>query len=296
MNFTEQKESTGFKQSFITGPVVVDNILINPTLQELKDYGVGYLNNEPNYVGENNDVKYVDITCWAKSVTDPAIILNWNIRLNAANITNQAGDKTCFINDKGNTSWAADIESLPEWFKTPGVRKALQGEEQFYSFLSAFNNIVFRKDDNTLSIMESQDSLNALFNGKFGDLKGANTLRGNKVKLIVGLREKDEKFYHQVYNKQFFKHWDEKPYLYESAEKKGYVEWPYYINYLINVDVNNKFNPVIWSGTEEIYNLDDVKEKYATIVKSEPGDFGITTFETKQPEFKPTTGVDDLPF
>ena len=286
MSFKEQTESTGFKQSFITGPVVVNNILINPTLQELKDYGIGYMQNEPNYNGEKDGVKYVDITCWGKSVTDPTIILNWNIRLSATNISNQAGDKFCFINDKGNTSWAADLDSLPTWFRTEGTRKALQGEEQYYSFVNAFNNVIFKKDDAIISVLESKDALNALFAGKFGELTVANGYKNNKIKLIVGIREKDDKFYHQVYNKQFFHHWSDNPYLYESAEKKGYVEWPYYINYLINVDINNKFNPVIWSGTEEIWNIDDVKAKYAETVTTEP----------ELPEFKQQDPISDLPF
>jgi hypothetical protein len=285
MNFTEQTSGTGFSQNWITGPVNVSNILINPTLAELKEYGVTYMQNEPVYIGENDGVRYVDIVIWAKSVDDPTIILNWKNRINWKNLVSNDNQKFGFINDKGSVTWSESIDTLPEWFKTAGTRKALQGEEEFYSFIAAFNNIVFRKDE-FASIIESQESLQDLFKGKFNELKFANTLRENKLKVIVGLIEKNDKYYHSVYNKVYFKHWDNKPYLYESKEKKGSTDWPYYINYLTNVDTNSRFNPLIITPEPKVWSLGDIRAEMETRGTTEPTDFtpnvaGIT---------------DDLPF
>jgi hypothetical protein len=288
--FKEQKSEGSFNQKWITGPVNVNNVLINPTLAELKEFGVNYMQNEPVYIGDTEGVKYVDIVFYAKSVDDPAVIINWKNRISAKNIANE--DKSKFINDKGSTSWAESIETLPEWFKTPGTRKALQGEEEFYSFAIAFSNIKFPKDNTTPfdSVLESEESLKSLFKGDFKNLKVANTFKDNKLKVIVGLTEKNDKYYHSVYNKVYFKSWIDgdkfQPYLYESKEKKGSVAWDYYINYLTNVDTNSRFNPIIITTEPKVWVLADIK-KYM----EEKGTVEPTTFTPN------VAGItDDLPF
>ena len=294
MKFTEEESKT-FNQNWVTGPVLVNNFLINPTLEELKKWGVGYLQNEPVYIGENNGVKYVDIVYWAKSVDDPTVIINWKNRITAKYLVSQDGLKTCYINDKGSTKWIDSVDNLPGKFKTPTVRKALQGEEEFYSFMIAFNNIKFPSDNAAFeSILESEESFKALFAGKFNELKVANTYPNKKIRIIAGLIERNDKFYATVYNKIYFKSWVDgdkfKPYLWESSEKYGGVTWDYYINYLTNVDTNSRFNPVLITPEPKVWSLAEIKEALPKVVTTEEP----TLFSA--PTGNVPGSISDLPF
>jgi len=259
--FVEQKE--GGVRNFITGPVVVNNVLINPTLDEAKEYGINWIQNEPVYIGEVEydgvKKKFVDIVVYAKEI-ETGTILNWKFKLVAGDKLSKSG-KTQYINYKGVTSWVEDPKDLPSWFVTGDYRKALAGEEELYKFIIAFNNFNVGTFDTTDSVLEDKESLQELFKGNFNDLKFANTLIENKVTVVAYIQENDEgdKFYNRVWNKEFFRHWEKTPYLYESKEKKGRVEWEYYINHIVNVDPNNRFDPDLITPELKVWTSDEVK-------------------------------------
>ena len=269
MKFVEQQEST-FEKKFITGPAVFNNILINPTAKEAQEYGLKWIEEDPVYTGQTEEGKSkVDIVVYGKHIDNPDIWVNFKLTLVAENIVSQKG-KECWINFKGTTTWVEKEEDLPDWFKIGEYRKALKGEESFYKFITAFSNINVGSMEEGESILETKESLANLFKGKFDDLKFANTLTGNKVQLLCYVDEYNDKFYQKVYTNEFFKHWQTNVYLYESKEKKGNVEWPYYIDYITKVDPNSKFNPTVIDYAPTILTLKEVKERVSKATSSTP--------------------------
>lgn len=302
--FVEQKDNFTPKK-YITGPVVVNNILINPTLAEAREYGIGWMQDEPVYVGEaeydGKTKKYVDIVVYAKPVDDDTVDpLNWKFRLVQGDRLSRTG-KIQYINHKGVTSWVEKEEDLPDWFKGGEYRKALQGEEELYKFIIAFNNFNVGQFESTDSVIESIDSLKMLFAGNFNDLKFANTLTDNKIQVIASVITKEAsdkdgnavtRYYQQVWNKEFFRHWETTPYLYEGKDsegkvKKGRVEWDYYIDYIVNADPNNRFDPDVITDTPKVWaTKEELRLEIENNVGKTPQDLA-----DKAPE-----ATDDLPF
>lgn len=281
MKINDNQGST-FVKKFVTGPTVFTNILVNPTMKEAQDYGLGYITEEPNYLSKTEEgTPRIDIVVYGKVVDNPDIIVSNKYAITAENMLSSTG-KTCYLRYNGITSWADSEEDLPDWFKQGEYRKALRGEEAFYDFFLAFNNTNF----NDLTVFEiSKDDYKKMFSGDFSELKLVNNLPDFKWQWICYIDEYNDKLYNKIYRNKSFKHWETTPYLYNSIDKVGSkVEWSKYIDFIVNVDVNNRFNPIYISNNCEIYTLDEIKAKL------ESGE------EVTKPVFNESKKSDNLPF
>jgi hypothetical protein len=117
---------------------------------------------------------------------------------------NKDGTKTQFINNVGTTSWAADENSLPDWFKGREYRKAYAGEEELYTFLRTWLGRLDYRDSSTVLELDWK----ILMKGNLKDLKAQ--VDGEYCTPVVALAtvksvEKDGevKQYQGVYNKAF---------------------------------------------------------------------------------------------
>lgn len=118
--------------------------------------------------------------------------------------TNKDGTKAQYINNVGTTSWAADENSLPDWFKGRDYRQAYVGEEELYGFLRTWlGNLDYRDADTVLEL-----DWKTLMKGNVKDIK--SQIDGEYCTNVVALAtiktvEKDGevKEYQGVYNKGF---------------------------------------------------------------------------------------------
>jgi hypothetical protein len=122
-------------------------------------------------------------------------------------------NKHLFINEQGDTSYANDEASLYENFKKSKVRKAKTGEAKLISFIKAYGNL---GNDKSFVIEDFDKLCN-------GDLSVVTDIfkaipENNKVRLLIGVKLNNEKYWHSVYDKQFFRPYQEIPYI------KNYVE------------------------------------------------------------------------
>ncbi len=78
--------------------------------------------------------------------------------------------KVQFINNIGNTTWAADVEALKDpkfaWFTKRPFREALMGEEKLFNFLQKWLSLDWKDPNTELTVDTSR-----LFNGKFDELQ-----------------------------------------------------------------------------------------------------------------------------
>jgi len=132
----------------------------------------------------------------------------------------QAGDKTYFINNQGNSSCVASESDLKDWFKKYDYRKAKKGEKELYNFLRAWlSEIDFRKDGAVLEL-----DLEKLFKGNY---KAISEQIGGEYAMPVVLpvtiktvqKDGDVKEYQEVYNKAVTPHYNMKYF-----ENKTYSE------------------------------------------------------------------------
>ena len=79
---------------------------------------------------------------------------------------NRDKTKKQYINNIGNTSYAADPNDLLSWFAKRDYRVAFEGEEDLYKFLRAWLDVDYTKDDTTL-----QADWKKLMKGNVSELK-----------------------------------------------------------------------------------------------------------------------------
>lgn len=228
------QDSKSFKLA--TGPLKMKDVLINPTLQELNDYGVAF-KEEPNYLVDDQERgKGVIITIWAK--VDPS---NFNAedanalgeyptseRIYLFDSVRTAQDgKIQYTNKFGMFSFAADKNSLPEWFSKDGLREAFVGEEQLMKFVKAWGDV--RKNDEC-----TLDSIKEICKGNFAELKDMEQAwKTHKFIWVVGLKDRGEnKFSSVVYNKEYWRVYSTGVYINKEnktfeAGLKEFMEQPY---------------------------------------------------------------------
>lgn len=207
------QDSKSFKLA--TGPLKMKDVLINPTLQELNDYGVAF-KEEPNYLVDDQERgKGVVITIWAK--VDPSNFnaedanalgeyqISQRIYLFNSKKVSQGG-KPQFVNKYGDTTYAENIDLVPDWFKTDKMREAYQGEDQLLTFIKTWGDL--RQNKKTGVKDECfLETIPAICNGDFSELKELEGFfKTHKFIGLVGLKDKgDNKFVPVIYGKEYWR-------------------------------------------------------------------------------------------
>lgn len=277
-------------RKYVTGPTVVSNILINPTLEELHAWGVDWIKNEPEYIREYNGNKVLNIHIYAKAVQDPDIIIDWKIGI-MDKLAAGKNDPTRFqyVNAKGQSINKKESDPFPAWFDSTGARKAYVGEALLYQFIIAFNNIRPRQQDVPSVLLPD---IPKLFTGDFAQLKEANSLTTNKLKIIVGLTENDGKVYHQVDYQHYFHFWATEAYHRDLGNQR--VDFGDFIKYIVTEDQYCKFNPDFVTGYCNILTMDVAKEALRIGKHKFSEDEEATEMENVSTNS--SDSADDLPF
>lgn len=253
---TGQESTGGFGK--VTGFLKVKDVLINPTKEELVDYGVNW--REPNYFYEDpNRGKAavveaffkVDESNFNKDSNAPKnIIMSTGFYMFPVIKTSQSG-KTQFINKYGSFVYADDVDSLPSFFNREGVRPAYEGEEQLMTFLRAWGD-VRNKDEFCL------DTIAEICKGNIDELKALQErYKTYKLKVLVGLQDRGEgKFNHVVYGKAFWRVYSTKIRVKVDGE---WTDLPYQdaLPVLLDEEYNDfkkadllTFIPKVWTADE----------------------------------------------
>lgn len=194
------------------GLVECNVVCINPTLHEWTEV-LGFQEKEDQeefeYTGTSKDGNpYTRIDVWMKkegseSLFKAVFFLEDKVRVN------KDGDKTQFINNIGNCSWAENEESLPSWFSQRPYREAFNGEEDLYNFLRTWLGKLDYRDNDTELDLEWK----VLMRGDVSDLKeqigGEYATTFLALATIVSKTKEDEEGneeivqYQGIYNRQF---------------------------------------------------------------------------------------------
>jgi hypothetical protein len=190
---TERKLYTGVTNFKVTA--------VNPTMDEMKALGMNP-KNDPSYFtqveGENKKLR-IDLYIQANKDTNE---LNAEIKtkisfwLENAVRTNKDGNKSQFINKKGQVAWPKGTEETPtyEWYSKEGLRKAYIGEEFLIPFIQAWANV--KQDDNC-----GLDTITKIVEGDVTELKTlVEVLKSNAVRVLLGVKDGQ---YQSVYTKFF---------------------------------------------------------------------------------------------
>lgn len=178
-------------------------VTVNPTKDEMeKILGINS-DKEPEYMSENqeNGAKRVTLSFWLKEVS-----LNtfFNVRFNLEDTVKVAksGNKQ-FINSIGTTSYADDIDNVPDFIKENDreIRLAKNGEESLYKFLRAWLSQLNYGDPNT----ELKLDWKTLMKGNMKELREAiNNFSTQAVCAMATVRTaEDGKEYQSVYPYEF---------------------------------------------------------------------------------------------
>lgn len=236
MAFGKGKESTeGAELKRYTGVASVFVKGINPTKEELEKFYGRDIENEPNYVGQNNEGKpQARIEFLVEA--DPASKLHKGVEFKSKVtffITRQQRvgrdtGKILIIDKYGNTAWATqdDIDNhrIPMYSNgpasiAPDYRPAYDGEAELVAFLRAYINIdsPFNYDKNTrkyswksaaeLADLESPlEKIEDYFKGNFKELHDIINLQPtNKVQVLFGVKHTDKGDYQDTFNRMFLK-------------------------------------------------------------------------------------------
>ncbi len=172
-----------------TGVHTFNVVAVNPDMAALK--ALGYQpQQEPAYIKEGEEGQKIRIDFYLKAV-NPDIRTKASYWLENKPRTNQAGDKTQFINKYGLTTWVKNKEDgsfgepvATDRFSLEGVRPALIGEEDLHKFIHGIANIELGVNKCQLSNPETIVA---------GDIKQlidvANMCKNNPVRLLVGVND-----------------------------------------------------------------------------------------------------------
>ena len=216
---TKADETTVKDFKYFTGVIPYNVVAVNPTLAELKELGVEYLQKEPEYITEmdfdGNIVKNTNIDFWVQSVPDSDIpeldiLTQIRFRINHKDWVGQSG-KTQFINRYGRTAWADSVEMLDSnpYFINEGTRPSHRGEEDLHKFIFAWLNMVY--DTKSKQYDDCLVNIDKIVKGDLSELKAIVIgSKEYKVKIVTGINvvEKDGKikYYYTLYNQMFLKH------------------------------------------------------------------------------------------
>lgn len=194
----------------VTGILKVKDVIVNPTVEEAKKYGINWMNEEPEYVKTTEKGKQLVITFFFKVDNDAlpsniakgvgTVTLSHRVYVDDFARVSKDG-RTEFINYKGSNLWGTTVQDLPNEF-TEGnvVRPRYNGEEKLMDFLRAWGDV--RGGD--VCVL---DTIPQMFEGDFSELKALEKeWNTHKFKAWVGLKDSgDNKFNYVVYPKLFWR-------------------------------------------------------------------------------------------
>jgi hypothetical protein len=225
----KQSEETSFK--LYKGVAALNIIAVNPTKSEMEKITGRTMDNEPEYVGkDDNGNDFVRLTFWAKTAADAKVnngidmTTSFSFILTKKQRVGANSGKIQIIDKYGRTAWATkeDIasKSIPQYSSGPAnidkdYRPACDGEEFLVDFLINWLNIpgpAAYKDGKWVMKEDPSDSevslnLGDLFKGNVKEIAELIKLAANyAVKAAVGIRTTDEgKQYQQVFTRKFVK-------------------------------------------------------------------------------------------
>jgi hypothetical protein len=254
-------ESTGSGSfNHIAGPVVGMNVMANPTLKELNDYGVTWFKTEPNYTSGDGDDKQYMLDIWFnvegftykdKSIEDGKEKRSTRFYLKPITRVSKDGNKQ-YVNKFGKFAW----ENSSNWssFNQDGMREAVDGEEAICKWLAAFGN--FKQTD------EMQLTREKLLKGDFSEvIHFINNSPERKFKLLLGIGRNEEKarFTSVVYNREFWRAWQNEVWIdgknVSFEEFIGKIEFDQYKEFKKAVVVVGKPMILINSEVEKMADL-----------------------------------------
>lgn len=183
-----RKLYTGLQNFFIRA--------INPSKEQIKEI-MGYEpKTEPEYVSQNdNGNAKVRLDIYLEN---PEFKIKTKISLWLENeLSVSAGGNKQWINDIGQSCYAATPDTY-EWFKQKDTaRHAKKGEVMLHEFLAAWANVK-QGDEVKLDTMED------IFKGNIKELTDlVPVLNNNSVRVLLGVREHEGKQYQDVYTRKF---------------------------------------------------------------------------------------------
>lgn len=198
------RENTGNVELVLqTGIFEGEVVAINPTKDELGElWGTDKIEKEIEYTKETQEGDdAVTLSFFLKEAKSGDL---FNPRFFLINKDRENKDKTKkqYINLSGATTWSDSPNNLPDWFSKYDYRVAKVGEEELYSFLKGWLNLL---DWNT-----NEDLLDnkKLFKGNVKELKDlmkseyAATVTAMAI-IKEGEKDGEKKLYQGVYNKAF---------------------------------------------------------------------------------------------
>lgn len=203
----KQKEQTSNEIVRKVGLFEANVIAVNPSAEEYKEVlGIELKEDskQTEYLGTSQDGNTtLRVDFWLEE-TKNKNRFKVTFFLEDKERENKDATKKQFINNIGGCSWAADENSLPDWFKGRDYRVANVGEEDFYNFLRTWLGKLDYRDAETVLSLEWK----TLMKGNVKDLKAQ--VDGEYSTPVVALatiktveKDGDRKEYQNVYNRAF---------------------------------------------------------------------------------------------
>lgn len=186
-----------------TGPIKVNVLAINPNLMELTSLGFNF-KNDPVYLTTKEDgtitvrIDFYVGNEKAKFKDKISIFVENKERAESKNGNFE------FINKHGQTIYATTIEeainkeskSGHKWFLNKDVRRAYNGETDFYAFIINWANTKVEEDEVMLD-------MNKIFKGDFSELKGLVSIMNgfNPPNELWVMATINDKGYQNIYNR-----------------------------------------------------------------------------------------------
>lgn len=188
---------------YYTGVENVKITCINPNQEELKQLGITTAE-APVYLGKDDKgVAQVRITCFTDNADSTKPFKGTvTFYIKNAPVISSKGTQL-FINEFGETAYLPKDGSIPEnmkWFRTQGMRAALDGEEHFVTMIKNYLNTP--KDQECYL-----ENPGKLFSGDFSEIKDIPKVAGNnKVGILWGVKTTAEgKHYQNAYTRIFLR-------------------------------------------------------------------------------------------
>ena len=249
---------TSFKQYIGVAPMRV--IAVNPTKEELSEIYGSEVKYEPTYLSETEvdtpkgKIKVNQLRLDFILKTDPEekdtkdinFITKVSLFLTDSPRYTRNKDKVEVINVYGESAYL-DLNSIKNktlpsnmsWFNTTGMKVALNGEVALTEFLRSYLGISFRtfKDNSTNewkeidNVKEAECQLsNAknLFNSVAELRQALNLAPNNFIKVMIGVKNVEGKFYQDVYSRLFLKYGNRsiEAFAKSLAEAREYSAYP----------------------------------------------------------------------
>lgn len=194
----DSSEQVVKESKLYTGLLNQKVVAINPDKEGLKAIGIN-TDKEPEYIKVEDGIKKVRLDFFTeKTLPNSEIFKNKKVTFWLENKVkaNKDANKWEWINNIGQSTYSVDVPDYP-WYKKEGARKALVGEVTLIQFISAWMNI--KAEDEVFL-----DNISKIFEGDYSELRALLAARPtNEFKGLLGVNEKDGKYYQTVYTGRF---------------------------------------------------------------------------------------------